>query len=76
MDLCVLTTAGPALFRNTGGKFVRQQAPLPARHFDKAVWLDFDHDYDLDLVLLGAQPALARNQGAADGRIAPPISHL
>ena len=29
------------------------------------MWLDYDHDYDLDLVLLGAQPALMRNQGTA-----------
>ena len=65
MDLCVLTAAGPALFRNTGGKFVRDPARLPARRFEKAVWLDYDHDYDLDLVLLGAQPALMRNQGTA-----------
>jgi len=65
MDLCVLTTAGPLLYRNTGGRFVRQPAPLPARRFDKAVWLDYDHDYDLDLVLLGEQPALLRNQGIA-----------
>ena len=65
MDLCVLTAAGPQLYRNTGGKFVRQPANLPARRFDRAVWLDYDHDYDLDLVLLGPQPALMRNQGAA-----------
>lgn len=65
MDLCVLTEAGPALYRNTGGKFVREPAMLPARHFDRAVWMDYDHDYDLDLVLLGPEPALMRNQGAA-----------
>jgi hypothetical protein len=65
MDLCVLTAKGPALYRNTGGKFVLQPAKLPARRFDTAVWLDFDHDYDLDLVLLGPEPALLRNQGAA-----------
>jgi tetratricopeptide (TPR) repeat protein len=65
MDLCVLTAAGPFLYRNTGGKFVRQPAKLPARRFDAAVWMDVDHDYDLDLVLLGPQPALMRNQGAA-----------
>jgi tetratricopeptide (TPR) repeat protein len=65
MDLCVLTAAGPALYRNTGGKFVRQAANLPARRFDTAVWVDYDHDYDLDLILLGPQPALMRNQGAA-----------
>jgi len=65
MDLCVLTASGPALFRNTGGRFVRDSSRLPGRRFEKAVWLDYDHDYDLDLVLLGAQPALMRNQGAA-----------
>ena len=65
MDLCVVTAAGPMLFRNIGGKFVRDPARLAARRFEKAVWLDYDHDYDLDLVLLGAQPALMRNQGSA-----------
>lgn len=65
MDLCVLTYAGPLLYRNTGGKFVRFPLALPARRFARAVWLDYDHDYDLDLVLLGEQPALWRNQGPA-----------
>ena len=65
MDLCVLTATGPQLYRNTRGKFVHQNANLPARKFDAAVWLDYDHDYDLDLVLLGPEPALMRNQGAA-----------
>ncbi len=65
MDLCVLTEAGPVLYRNTGGKFVRYPAKLPAGRFDAAVWMDVDHDYDLDLILLGPQPALLRNQGAA-----------
>lgn len=65
MDLCVLTANGPVLYRNTGGKYVRQAASLPARRFDAAVWLDYDHDNDLDLVLLGPEPALMRNQGPA-----------
>ncbi len=65
MDLCVLTDAGPLLYRNTGGKFVREKAMLPARRFDRAVWMDYDHDYDLDLFLLGPEPTLLRNQGAA-----------
>ncbi len=65
MDLCVLTATGPQLYRNAHGKFVRQKANLPARRFYAAVWLDYDHDYDLDLVLLGPEPALMRNQGAA-----------
>jgi tetratricopeptide (TPR) repeat protein len=65
MDLCVLTTSGPALYRNDHGKFVHVDAALPARRFERAVWLDYDHDYDLDLVLLGDHPALVRNQGQA-----------
>ena len=65
MDLCVLTEAGPVLFRNSKGHFSRVEAHLPARRFEQAVWIDYDHDYDLDLVLLGAESALYRNEGAA-----------
>ncbi len=65
MDLCVLTEAGPLLYRNVKGKFVRFDAALPRRRFERAVWIDYDHDYDLDLILLGEQPALMRNQGSA-----------
>ena len=65
MDLAVTTESGAALYRNTGGKFVKFAADLPARRFERAVWVDYDHDYDLDLVLLGDSPALIRNQGSA-----------
>jgi tetratricopeptide (TPR) repeat protein len=64
MDLCILTETGPLLYRNTKGRFTRQDAQLPSRRFDAAVWLDYDHDYDLDLFLLGPEPALMRNQGS------------
>lgn len=64
-DLCVLTESGPMLFRNAKGKFEKFDANLPARRFEKAVWIDYDHDYDLDLLLLGDKPALLRNQGRA-----------
>lgn len=64
-DLCVLTAAEAALYKNAGGKFVRHAAALPAGSYRKAVWLDFDHDYDLDLFLLGQTSALARNNGQA-----------
>jgi tetratricopeptide (TPR) repeat protein len=65
MDLCILTESGPLLYRNIGGRFEPFKADLPQHRFDRAVWLDYDHDYDLDLVLLGDSPALIRNQGEA-----------
>jgi hypothetical protein len=64
-DLCVITAAGAALYHNNKGKFERSPLKLPAGHFSKAVWIDFDHDYDLDLILLGQDAALARNNGEA-----------
>src|ERR1035437_7102715 len=65
MDLCVLTESGPVLLANSKGHFSRMEANLPQRRFERAVWIDYDHDYDLDLILLGASPALMRNEGAA-----------
>jgi tetratricopeptide (TPR) repeat protein len=65
MDLCVLTESGPVLFANTKGHFARVEANLPHRRFERAVWIDYDHDYDLDLVLLGTTSALLRNEGKA-----------
>jgi Tfp pilus assembly protein PilF len=64
-DLCVLTDSGAALYLNAKGKFQKQAVQLPAGRYEKAVWLDYDHDYDLDLVLLGEQSKLLRNNGAA-----------
>ena len=63
-DLCVLADV-PMLYRNTGGSFQKVPVKLPAGRFHLAFWLDFDHDYDLDLVLLGEGAALVRNQGEA-----------
>jgi tetratricopeptide (TPR) repeat protein len=63
-DLCVITARGAELYRNVNGKF-HKQADLPAGSFRQAVWMDYDHDYDLDLFLLGDQPKLLRNNGAA-----------
>jgi tetratricopeptide (TPR) repeat protein len=62
-DLCILTEAGPLLYRNLKGRFARVDANLPERRFERAVWMDYDHDYDLDLLLLGESSALVRNQG-------------
>ncbi|MDQ6760276.1 MAG: tetratricopeptide repeat protein [Acidobacteriota bacterium] len=63
-DLCILTQQGPLLYRNDRGKFVKVDTKLPAGRFETAVWLDYDHDYDLDLFLLGEKSVLLRNQGS------------
>jgi len=66
IDLCVLTTERPVLLRNSdGGVFQRHAAALPADRFRTALWIDYDHDYDLDLVLVGNRTVLLRNQGEA-----------
>jgi tetratricopeptide (TPR) repeat protein len=65
-DLCVLGGDGARLYVNRGGgRFEESPVRLPAGRFRRAVWLDYDHDYDLDLLLLGDTAALVRNDGAA-----------
>jgi hypothetical protein len=63
-DLCVITRAGAALYRNVNGHF-QKHADLPAGTYLTAVWLDYDHDYDEDLFLIGPQSKLMRNNGEA-----------
>ena len=63
-DLAVLTTSGAELWANRKGRF-EKTADVAKGKFNKAVWLDFDHDYDLDLALVGEKSVLIRNNGAA-----------
>ncbi|MBT3604086.1 MAG: hypothetical protein HN521_13590, partial [Candidatus Latescibacteria bacterium] len=65
VDLCVGIGAGVALYRNVDGIFEAYDSALPQRVFNSAVWLDYDHDYDVDLFLLGKASVLFRNNGKA-----------
>jgi tetratricopeptide (TPR) repeat protein len=68
-DLCIITKTGASLYLNEKGVFHKdaRQPPVAsgASSWSKAVWLDYDHDYDLDLLLLGERSVLLRNQGPA-----------
>lgn len=64
-DLCLLTSSGALLLVNRGGAFEPFEAQIPTGRYSKAIWVDFDHDYDLDLLLLGERSVLMRNNGAA-----------
>ncbi len=58
LDVAVLTPAGVVLHMAGGaGKTIAAGA------FTAALWLDYDHDYDQDLLLLGDAPQLLRNEG-------------
>lgn len=62
-DLCVVTGAGASIFRNNHGTFTKY-ADLPdTAGASAALWLDYDHDYDLDVLLFGSKPVLMRNNG-------------
>ena len=66
-DLCVVTKTGASLYLNQKGVFhkdPKQPAGMNGA-WAKAIWLDYDHDYDLDLLLLGEHSVLLRNQGPA-----------
>ena len=63
-DLCVVTARAALLYRNTGGRF-QLHAELARGAFRKAVWVDYDHDYDPDLLLVGDDVRLLRNNGEA-----------
>ena len=62
-DLCVIHKLGATLYTNNAGNFDIAPIELAQGDFNNALWLDYDHDYDLDLFLLGASSYLLRNNG-------------
>ena len=66
VDLCVVTADAVLLFRNDKDRGFQQQAlSSSGGGFRRAVWIDYDHDRDLDLLLFGDRNLLLRNDGAA-----------
>ncbi len=63
MDLAAVTDHDVQLCHNDKTRF--SCSTLLAGDFTGAAWLDFDHDYDLDLFIFGARSRLMRNQGSA-----------
>ena len=63
-DLAIVSQGETALYENKKGRFEKSAVKLPAGRFARAIWLDYDHDYDLDLILLGETARLMRNNGA------------
>jgi hypothetical protein len=62
-DLAILTKSGAELWVNRQGKFEKLDIFIPEGAYNKAVWIDYDHDGDLDLFLLGDKSVLLRNDG-------------
>ena len=50
-------------FTTTTGRFHKVVDLPDTAGVQKALWLDYDHDYDLDLLLFGPKPVLMRNNG-------------
>ncbi|MBI2684979.1 MAG: hypothetical protein HYX27_01590 [Acidobacteria bacterium] len=62
VDVAVLSNAGVSLYIGGAGGFGAAKL-IDKGVYTSALWLDYDHDYDQDLLLLGASPKLLRNEG-------------
>jgi tetratricopeptide (TPR) repeat protein len=75
VDLCIVTKTRAEIVANTRGRFVN--APPGSElvwngSYSKAMWINYDHESDLDLILLGEKPLLLRNSRLEQAR--PPYT--
>lgn len=61
-DFCIVRAEGAVVLANRGTSFETIELPVSGR-FESAIWFDPDHDSDADLILLGADSRLIRNNG-------------
>ena len=62
-DLAAVTDSGVTLYRNNHGVFTKNTELPNTTGITAALWLDYDHDNDVDLLLFGAKSVLMRNNG-------------
>lgn len=63
VDFCVVLDHGIDLLHATEQGFQSVDCPVAEKDYAVALWMDFDHDSDLDLFLLGEDSSLLRNDG-------------
>jgi hypothetical protein len=63
-DLAILTQVDAELWLNHKGRFGKLNIFIPEGAYNQALWLDYDHNGTLDLLLLGDKSALLANDGA------------
>ena len=62
-DVAAATTSGAYLLESDHGRYPSEAKRLAEGDFQAVLWVDYDHDYDLDLLLVGGHHALLRNNG-------------
>jgi hypothetical protein len=62
-DLAIVTSSGASLWHNQKGTFAKAIDLPNTSGATAALWLDYDHDNDLDLLLFGTKSSLQRNNG-------------
>ena len=67
-DVAAAASNGGHLIENQEGQLASHPRKLADGNFEAVLWVDYDHDYDLDLLLTGTDHKLLRNNG--DGTFA------